>query len=57
MRLVLEDDRHAGATRVLSRRLRRRHEELRGDPGQVAVDDWSAKAAAASTAPFSASVP
>ena len=44
MRLVLEDDCHAGATRVLGRRLRRRHEELRGDPGQVAIDDWCAKA-------------
>ena len=42
--LVLEDDCHPGATRVLSRRLRRRHEELRGDPGQVAIDDGSAKA-------------
>ena len=43
VRLVLEDDRHAGATRVLGRRLRRRHEELGGDPGQIAVDDGSAK--------------
>ena len=31
VRLVFENDRHPGAARVLSRRLRRRHEELWGD--------------------------
>ena len=43
VRLVLEDDRHAGATRILGRRLCRRHEELRGDPGQITIDDGSAE--------------